>query len=114
MHFVITPYAVMNAIGAMISLIVAFFAMRIGSPGSKYLSWMLLASAIWTGGAAMEMATVSIPGQILWAKFQYFGVVSCPVLYLAFTVNYVNPGMVIPGRRLGVLFIIPVITFILA
>jgi diguanylate cyclase (GGDEF)-like protein/PAS domain S-box-containing protein len=115
MTFVITPYAIISGIGACMAFIVALIAwQRQETPGGKSLTAMMLAAAIWAWGAAMEHATIGIPGQIFWSKIQYIGTVSCPVLLLTFALEYNHFYRWLTQRNIALVFIVPLITLVLA
>ncbi len=82
--------------------------------GGKSLTALAVAAAIWSGGAALEYATVGIPGQIFWSKIEYFGTVSCPVLLLTFALEYNHLYKWLTRRNLTLVFIVPLITLLLA
>ncbi len=115
MDIEITSYAVIGFIGAAIAVLVAWLAwLRRETPGGKALSVLLMAAAIWAFGSAMEHATLGIPGQIIWSKFEYLGSESCPVLLLIFALEYNNMRRWLTRRNVALLFIIPLIVFLLA
>jgi diguanylate cyclase (GGDEF)-like protein/PAS domain S-box-containing protein len=115
MTFEITPYAVISGIGACMAGLVALISWgRRNTPGGKSLTALMLAAAIWAGGAALEHATIGIPGQILWSKFEYIGTVSCPVLLLTFAFEYNHLQHWLTRRTIAILFVVPLITLALA
>lgn len=114
MTFELTPYVTINAAATFIAFLAALFALQRGSRKGKHLAAMLLAGGIWTGGAALELATIGIPGQIFWAKVQYFGALSCPVLFLTYTLEHLQMGAWLTRRNLFLLFLIPLLTTLLA
>jgi diguanylate cyclase (GGDEF)-like protein/PAS domain S-box-containing protein len=111
----ITLYAVISVIAAGVAGLVAVIASRrTNTPGGKSLTALMLSVCIWSAGAAMEYATVGIPGKIFWAKIEYFGVVSCPVFFLLFAVEYNLLYRWLTPRKIAILFILPLITLGLA
>jgi diguanylate cyclase (GGDEF)-like protein/PAS domain S-box-containing protein len=115
MAFEITSYAVISAIGAFMAGLVAVIAFqRISIPGGRSLTALMLAAAIWAGGAALEHATLGIPGQVFWSKIEYIGTVNCPVLLLTFALEYNHMYAWLTRRNLAILFTVPLITLILA
>lgn len=64
--------------------------------GAKSLSFLMLAMFIWGFGEGMEMASASMQAKIFWAKIEYFGVVSGPVFFLIFTLQYLQQKNVNP------------------
>jgi hypothetical protein len=83
MAYVITPYVLISAFAAAMALVVAAVAwQRRSAPGGRPLVGLMVAVFIWSAGAAIEYATIGIPGKIVWGQVQYIGVVSCPVFFL--------------------------------
>jgi len=113
--FEFTPFAVISAIAACMAGFVALIAsQKRNTPGGTSLTWLMLSVCIWSAGAALEYATVGIPGKITWAKFEYFGVVSCPVFFLLFAIEYNLLYRWLTRRNVMLLFVIPLITLGLA
>lgn len=111
----ITPYVLVSALAAVVAVIVAVVAwQRRAAPGGRPLVWLMVAVAIWSAGAALEYATVGIPGKIFWAKVQYLGVLSCPVFFLLLAVEYNHLDRWLTRRTIGLLFVVPAFTLILA
>ncbi len=111
----ITPYVLVSALAAVVAVIVAVVAWkRRAAPGGRPLVWLMVAVAIWSAGAALEYATVGIPGKILWAKVQYLGVLSCPVFFLLLALEYNHLDRWLTRRTIGLLFVVPAFTLILA
>jgi diguanylate cyclase (GGDEF)-like protein len=115
MTFEITPYAIICALTACIAALVGFVAWRRRTtPGGKSLALLMVAVTWWSVGVAFEYATVGIPGKVFWSKFEYVGVVSCPVLYLLLALEYNRMDHWLTRRNIALLFIVPVVTLGLA
>lgn len=115
MAYVLTPYAVMSAGTAVVALLVAFFAWRRRhAPGGKSLTALMLAVAFWSAGTAFEYVTVSTAGKLFWSKVEYIGVLSCPVFYLLFALEYNRLDRWLTRRNVALLFVIPLLTLALA
>ncbi|MBK8049328.1 MAG: hypothetical protein IPK16_20755 [Anaerolineales bacterium] len=115
MSYVLTSYVIISAVAAAVAFFVAAVAwQRRDSPGGGPLVGLMVAVGIWSAGAAMEYATVGISGKILWAKFQYIGVLTCPVFFFLLAMEYDHLDHWLNRRRVGLLFIVPLITFLLA
>lgn len=85
--------------------------------GARPFSGMVLAVAIWSFTAAMELLVADISQKIFWGKLQYFGIVSLPVLWFLFAQEYSQVGerpSHIRKSCLALLWTIPIITLILA
>jgi signal transduction histidine kinase len=61
-----------------------------------------------------EAAAPVMAEKIFWAKLEYFGGVITPVLYLIFVLRFTGREKLLSLKNILILFIIPVITFILA
>ena len=110
----ITPYVLVSALAAVVAAIVAIVAwQRRTAPGGRPLVWLMAAVFIWSAGAALEYATVGIPGKIFWAQVQYFGVVTCPVFFLLLAIEYNHLDRWLSRRNIGLLFIVPAVTLVL-
>ncbi len=115
MNFEITPYSIISGIGAIMAIMVAIIAQnRQDVPGGKSLTVLSIAAAVWSGGAALEYASPGISGQIIWSKVEYLGTVSCPVLLLTFALEYNHMTQWLTRRNIILLFIVPLITLLLA
>lgn len=114
MVFVITPYAAIAAITAGVALIVAWVAwQRRRVAGGASLAGMMAAVSIWSAGAALEYATVGISGKVFWAKLEYIGVLTCPVFYLLFALEYNRLERWLTRRTVALLFAVPLLTLVL-
>jgi PAS domain S-box-containing protein len=115
MTFVLTPYVIICAMTAGMALFVARFAWRRRCmPGGGALAAMMLAVSIWSAATALEYATVEIAGKLFWSKLEYIGVVSVPVFYLIFALQYNQLEQWATPRRIAALFVVPLLTLVLA
>jgi diguanylate cyclase (GGDEF)-like protein len=74
----------------------------------------MIAVTEWTLGAALEYATVGIPGKVFWSKVEYLGTLSSPVLLLLLALDYNRLDRWLTRRNIGIAFIIPFFTWLLA
>lgn len=115
MAYVITPYVLISAFAAAVALIVAVVAwQRRAAPGGQPLVWLMIAVFIWSAGAAVEYATIGIPGKVFWGKVQYLGVVTCPVFFLLLALEFSQLDRWLTRRNIAALFVMPGITLLLA
>jgi PAS domain S-box-containing protein len=115
MAYVITPYVLISAFAAAVALVVAIVAwQRRSAPGGRPLVGLMLAVFIWSAGAAIEYATIGIPGKVFWGKVQYLGVVTCPVFFLLLALEYSHLDHWLTRRTIAALFVVPGITLLLA
>ncbi len=98
------PYAVALSI-TLIALIIA--ATRRKSPGGLYLIGFLFAVAIWVGAAMLENGIFDPTQKLFWARVRYIGIMSVPVFWFAFAVNYTNRSNRLPLYGVIILFLVP-------
>ena len=58
--------------------------------GAIALMIMILAAAVWSLGYAFELTATDLATKLFWAKFQCLGIVTLPVAFLAFALQYTN------------------------
>ena len=83
-------------------------------PGSRWLIAQLWGVAIWSLGYALELIEPNLPSKILWAKVEYIGIATIPVVWFLFILDY--SGGEFSGKRLlrYAIWSVPAITLILA
>ncbi len=115
MEFIFTSYAALSALASILAFLVAAIAWRRRAiPGGKSLTALMLACGVWSFFTALEYAAVGIPAKVFWAKLEYLGVVTAPVFFLLLALEYNRIDYWLKLRRAAVLFILPLITLILA
>jgi len=111
----ITIYTIFFLATTLISFFVAFFAwQRKSVKGAKELTLLMIVAGIWTFCVMFETAATTIQGKAFWSGIEYIGAVSTPVLYLIFVLRFTNKEKFITPKYILLLFIIPVITLLLA
>jgi signal transduction histidine kinase len=84
-----TPYTAPLAVLVVALVVSALYVWwRRKVPWAKTGALLVLASAIWTLGYTLELASVSLPAKTLWAKVQYVGIIIVPTGALAFALQY--------------------------
>lgn len=115
MNYMITIYTVFFLATTLISFFVAFLAwQRKSIKGAKELTVLMIVAGIWTFWAMFETAATTIQGKTFWSGVEYIGAVSTPVLYLIFVLRFTDKEKFITPKYILLLFIIPVITLLLA
>ena len=114
MYWQLTPYTLLLLAAAAISAALALFAWRRHSaPGAMPLALLMLAVAVWSLGYALELGSADLPTQVFWAKVEYLGIVSVPVMWLAFVLQYSGREKWLTRRNRVLLAIIPLVTLLL-
>jgi len=114
MHWQYSPYVIPLAIAGGISATIAVFAWRWRpASGATSFSLLMLAVAEWSLGYALELGSTDLSAQIFWAKVQYLGIVSVPVMWLIFALQYTGREEWLTGHNLALLAVVPLITVLL-
>jgi diguanylate cyclase (GGDEF)-like protein/PAS domain S-box-containing protein len=78
------------------------------------LSLVLFAIAEWCLFAGLETLAVGVPAKVFWGKISYIGIVSSSTFLLLFTIEYSQLTNLFPSSRYPLLWIIPIVSLILA
>ena len=114
MNWYYTPYLLPTLVAAGISIAVVIAALRRRTaPGAMMFALLMLAVAEWALGYALELGSTDLGSKILWSKVQYLGIVTVPVAWVAFAVQFTNNERWLTRRTRGWFFAIPSITLIL-
>ena len=109
-----TPYAAFLFLAAAVVLGLAAYLVRYrGAPGAVALAAMLVAAGVWDLGAGLELSAAGLDGKLLWAKFQYLGIATIAVAWLAFSLQYTGRERWLSRRRLALLCVPPAVTLLL-
>jgi len=73
----------------------------------------MLAVMVWSLGYALELWATNLTVMLFWVKIGYLGVISVPVLWLVFALQYAGSEKRLTPRNLVILFIIPLIVLFL-
>ena len=115
MYWQETPYTLPLLGAAAVSAALAFYAWRRRSAaGVIPFVGLMLAVAVWSLGYALELASADLSAKLFWAKGQYLGIVTIPVAWLAFVLQYTGRARWLTRRNLFLLAIVPVVTLLLA
>ena len=74
---------------------------------------LMVATAVWMLGYAAELSVTTTSTQILFARIQYLGNVSAPLLWFAYVLSYVSYDDLLTRRRWALLATPPVVVFAL-
>jgi len=115
MNQVFTIYSIFFLAAALLSFFVALLAwQRRSVKGARELTWLTVASGVWAFWIIFETAAHTVDDKIFWAKLEYFGAVTTPVLYLVFVLRFTGKDKFMTFYRILILFLIPAITLLLA
>ncbi len=115
MTYQITPYSIAFLCAMLISTTAAFFAwQRRSAPGGVLLFLMLVAVAQWAVSDVLEASAVEVSVKFFWSAFSYLGAHTTPPLFLLFVFRFTYKDKWITRRNVALLFVIPVITILLA
>jgi PAS domain S-box-containing protein len=97
-----------------VSLVIAFSLWRRRPASGKVLFILLmLAVSEWSLGYFFELGSAGLQNKILWAKIKYLGVVSVPLFWFFFTLEYTRKKEGLKIRHIALLAIIPSLTLLL-
>ncbi len=113
-HF--TPPSIILLFATALSLAVMGVTWRRRSkPGGRELAFMMLAVAIWTCGAGLEVAAESALLKTRFVQFEYLGYCSAPVFFLLFVCRHTRQWENhLSGWRLTALWVVPAVSILLA
>ena len=113
--FTINIYGILAALAALLALSIAIVASgRTKTLGGRSLALINISVATWSFFAALNYLSVEVALKIWWLKFTYLGILSLPVFLLMIALEYNGSiGWWLNWKRIGMLFIIPLISFLL-
>jgi diguanylate cyclase (GGDEF)-like protein/PAS domain S-box-containing protein len=86
---------------------------RHAAPGRDALIWMLFGLAVWAFGYAMITVFPSLENKIFWLRFENIGILTVPVFWFLFTVQYAQVDKWLSRYTGSAFFVIPAISLIL-
>src|SRR5262245_22283264 len=108
------PYTIPLFIAAALALAVALVVWRRQTaPGARPLLALSIAASLWSFAYALELSTIGSPVALVWARVQYLGIMTLPVAWVIFALQYTNHQHWLNRRRLILLLIIPLTTQVL-
>lgn len=93
-------------------LIALLASRRYSVPGTRGLFWLMVGVTIWALGYALELSMTDLRWQIFWAKVEYLGILSVPVLWFIITLQYTRRGELLTRRNIFLLALEPVLALI--
>ena len=108
----ITLYGIICLGAAGIAVVAAFLAWRRRDvPGGASLAALMSMLAIWSFGSAFENNAADVDAKLFWAKVCYIGIVSSPVLFFTFALEYSRLDRWLTRRTIALLFVVPLLSF---
>ncbi|RJP51701.1 MAG: diguanylate cyclase [Anaerolineaceae bacterium] len=80
---------------------------------ARVFTWLMLALGIWSLGYGLEIYSQPLLLKILWARMEYLGITSGPVLWLLFALAYTGQWQWLTKPKWVGLWLIPTTTLIL-
>ena len=115
MNQVFTIYSILFLATALVSFFGAILAwQRRAIKGAKELAMLLFAAGFWAFWIIFETSATIETNKIFYSKFGYIGAVSTPVFYLIFVFRFVGKDKYLTLKNKIILFLIPLITLVLA
>ena len=109
-----TVFAVILILNAAIASTVAFvLGQRHRAPGRNAMIWMLAGLAVWTFAYAMITLFPTLEAKLFWLKIENIGILTVPVFWFIFTVQYTGLDRWLNRYTSALFFIIPVLSLIL-
>ena len=78
---------------------------------AKILGWLCIATQVYILGYLLEINVETMETMLFWNQVQYFGIPFIPVFWLLVCLLYTDHGKDVQGFRLGLIFLVPVLTF---
>ncbi len=109
-----TPYTVPLIVAAAVSVLLAVRVWQVHrAPGARTGAILLLVSAQWTVGYALELAGADLSSKLMWSRWQYLGIVSVPVALFVFALRYSGRDDWLSLRNRALLLVVPVVTLVM-
>lgn len=115
MNYNFTPLCMVRILSGLLAIIIIFLLWnRKKAPGALSLIIFEFFASIWAVSDGFEAAATSLPLKISWSHFSYIGITNSAVMFLIFTLAYTQKYRFLKKEFVLSLFIIPLITIILA
>ncbi len=93
-----------------LAILVLYAWQRRTAPGATAFIALMSGVVVYSAGYALELGSAELVYKIFWAKVQYLGIVTMPVAWLAFALQYTDHSQWLTRRNQILLMIIPLIT----
>lgn len=110
MAYQFSPNMIPLAVAALISAVLAWYTWRYRqTQGAAPFAWMMFILFQWGFSYIMELAAVELADKLAWATFMFAGVVTTPVAWLTFALEYTGQKWM-TRTRLLLLLGLPLVT----
>lgn len=108
-----TPYALVEAIAALGSVLLAVIIWR-RRPGPGVVPFVVLMAGVtgWTLASAGELSVTTLPDKILFTSIAYLGIITVPAAWLAFVLEYTGREKWLTRRTLLLLAVEPALVMV--
>lgn len=114
MQFSINAFSIILFVSALVSGVVAYISyQRRNVIGATTLMWIMLGLTFWSGCYGIENLNPSLEWHKFWLRMAFLSVVSVPVFWLIFAIQYSQQEKAPSLRKLAWLWIVPLITMIM-
>lgn len=100
-----------NAVVA--SVMAIMLGRKHSAPGRNMMRWMLASLAVWAFSYAMITFLPTLPAKMIWLKIENIGILTVPVFWFIFTVQYAQVDKWLNKYTSALFFIIPFISLVL-
>jgi diguanylate cyclase (GGDEF)-like protein len=113
-HIQWIAFAIILLINTAAALLIAILLLRRPSaPGERALTAMLFLLAVWSFGYAMITLVPQLEAKRFWLKFENIGILTVPIVWFIFTVQYARLDRWLNKFTAALLFIIPAISLVI-
>ena len=114
MTWPVTPYAILSfaVVVFLTTTAIHTFRRRPTQEANKTGAMLLIASAIWIMGAALEIGSFSLEAKIFWDKVKYAGILVVPTGWFIYILQCTGKGSWLTRNRVFLLSVLP-LTFLL-
>jgi PAS domain S-box-containing protein len=114
MNWPYPPYLLPIVLSTTLAAVLTLYSWRRrATPGALALSGLTLGTTLWLLGYTFELTGPDLENKLFWARFQYFGIVMVPAMWLVFALQFAKKGHWLTRPRAILLAVIPLLTLIL-
>src|SRR5690606_14021680 len=84
-----------------------------GNRAAVLFAVVAAAAGVWALGNALEIAAAGLPAKVWWAKVQYVGIVTLPVAWVGFALQFTGRAKWLTRRWLVLSMVVPAATLLL-